>query len=130
MDPLDVHASVELPATSRAAAAARRFIREVCAAADVDAEVCETAALLTSELVTNAVLHGGSRAVLDVRKPPPALRVTVRDDDPRLPAAGDAPPLSAESGRGLLLVSRLADRWGVTSLDGGKAVWFELRVGG
>jgi hypothetical protein len=57
------------------------------------------------------------------------LRVAVRDDNPALPVVGHHPDLTAESGRGLLLVSTLADDWGVESTEsGGKAVWFELRI--
>jgi anti-sigma regulatory factor (Ser/Thr protein kinase) len=127
MEPLDVHASLELPADPRSASRARRFIRDFCRAADLDDEYCENASLLVSELVTNAVLHGRSRAVLDVRRPPPVLRVWVRDDNPALPPVGISPELTAESGRGLVLVSALASRWGVEATeDGGKAVWFEL----
>ncbi len=85
--------------------------------------------LLTSELVTNAVRYGGTRAVLEAQMPGGALRVTVTDENPDLPEVGDAPALTAEGGRGVLLVSTLAARWGVERLPtGGKAVWFELDV--
>ncbi|MFP5218292.1 MAG: ATP-binding protein [Actinomycetes bacterium] len=130
MDPLDVRASVELDAHPRSAHAARKFIRDFCKAARIGEDVCETAALLTSELVTNAIIHGRSRAVLSAHMPPPVLRVSVEDDDPSLPEVGDAPGLAAESGRGLLLVAALATRWGVErTATGGKAVWFEIDPG-
>jgi hypothetical protein len=45
------------------------------------------------------------------------LRVAVRDDNPALPVVGHHPDLTAESGRGLLLVSTLADDWGVESTE-------------
>ena len=91
--------------------------------------MCATASLLVSELVANAVLHGGSQAELDAQMPEGRLRVAVTDDNPNLPKVGDSPDFTAETGRGLILVSALADRWGVERApSGGKAVWFELDV--
>lgn len=67
--------------------------------------------------------------MLEAQLPGGALRVTVADGNPDLPAVGLAPALTAEGGRGVLLVSTLADRWGVEQVPGGgKAVWFELDV--
>jgi hypothetical protein len=58
------------------------------------------------------------------------LRVSISDGDPQLPAVGQSPDLAAEGGRGVLVVSTLASRWGLEALpSGGKAVWFELDVG-
>jgi anti-sigma regulatory factor (Ser/Thr protein kinase) len=129
MSELEVRASLGLPPDASSARLARRFISDFCNATNLGEDVCETASLLTSELVTNAVKYGGSRAVLDARAPGGALRVSVSDSNPQLPAVGQAPDLTAEGGRGVLLVSTLADRWGVESLpSGGKAVWFELDV--
>jgi anti-sigma regulatory factor (Ser/Thr protein kinase) len=85
--------------------------------------------LLVSELVTNSVRHAGlarSQAIeLKVTLLPETVRVEVND-----PGSGFQPtPRTAQSddqsGWGLYLVSRLADRWGVTS-DGSTRVWFEL----
>lgn len=128
MEPLEVRASLGLAAGPRSPAAARRFISEFCSAAALGDELCQTAALLTSELVTNAIRYGGSRAVLEARMPGGALRVSVHDDNPQLPEVGTAPALTDEGGRGVLLVSTLADRWGVEADATGKAVWFELDV--
>ena len=129
MKNLDVHASLGIAPDAGSARLARRFISDFCNAAELGEDVCEVAALLTSELVTNAVRYGGSRAVLEAHTPEGRLRVTVADDNPDLPMVGDAPDLTAESGRGILLVSTLAARWGVERLAaGGKAVWFELDV--
>lgn len=128
-DPVEVRATLTLSAVPESAAAARRFITEICNAAELGENVCATAALLTSELVTNAIRYGGSRALLEAAAPEGVLRVSVRDDNPALPVVGLHPDLTAESGRGLQLVSALADDWGVESVDGsGKAVWFELRL--
>ena len=130
MDPIVLKAGVELLPVPGSPRAARRFISDICNAARLGEDVCATAGLLTSELVTNAVRYGGSRAVLEAEAPGGVLRVSVRDDNPHLPELGEAPELTAEGGRGLLLVSSLASRWGVEPRpDGGKAVWFEIDVG-
>jgi anti-sigma regulatory factor (Ser/Thr protein kinase) len=127
MEPLEVRASMGLSPEPKSARLARRFITDFCNASQLGEEVCETANLLATELVTNAIRYGGSRAVLEASTPPGTLRVTVADDNPDLPEVGTAPELTAESGRGVLLVSVLAARWGVERLPtGGKAVWFEL----
>ncbi|MER6090884.1 ATP-binding protein [Streptomyces bluensis] len=86
----------------------------------------EIAELLTSELVTNALIHTDRDAVLTATVSPQELRVEVRDfvgrrPQPRVPDAGDG-----THGRGLILVQSLADSWGVRSHGVGKAVWFEL----
>ena len=126
---LDVEAALRLPPSPRAAARARKFISDFCAAAELPPKLCQDAALLVSELVTNAVIHGRTTATVEVHRPADTLRVTVRDDNPQLPAIGDRPDLDAESGRGLLIVSKTASRWGIEAGDGGKAIWFELAVG-
>lgn len=126
---LEVRASLGLTPDPQSARTARRFIRDFCNASDLGEDICQTACLLTSELVTNAVRYGGSHALLEAHMPGGALRVAVEDANPDLPAVGLAPALTAEGGRGVLLVSTLADRWGVeASPSGGKAVWFELDV--
>lgn len=125
-DDLHVRASVGLPKDPLSAGRARRFIRDFCAAAELGEELCEKAALLVSELVTNAITHGRSRATLVAERPGVCLRVAVLDTDLDLaPGAGDRGP-DAESGRGLRIVAAVADRWGVEATGEGKAVWFEL----
>lgn len=128
MEPLEVHASLGLAPDAQSPAVARRFITDFCTAASLSEELCQTAALLTSELVTNAIRYGGSRAVLEARLPDGAIRVAVHDDNPQLPDVGLAPEVTDEGGRGVLLVSTLADRWGIEPDATGKAVWFELDV--
>ena len=125
---LDVAAALRLPPRPDAARRARKFITDFCRAAGLPASVCQTAALLVSELVTNAVIHGRTTATVEVHRPADTLRVTVRDDNPALPGVGDSPDFDAENGRGLLIVSKLATHWGIEAGDGGKAVWFELTV--
>lgn len=100
---------------------------EPCDGVDLD-----VVALLTSELVTNVVLHADGEARVRVAVEPRTVRVEVADDHPGQP---EARSVSGESitGRGLHIVDVLADRWGIER-DGGtaKTVWFELdrRPGG
>ena len=90
-----------------------------CAEAVADAE------LLVSELVTNAVLHARSGARVDIEHVGTTVRVAVCDDSPALPRVRHYGP-EAVTGRGMLLVQRIADRWGVEPCDDGKCVWFEF----
>ncbi|MER6350077.1 ATP-binding protein [Streptomyces sp. NPDC001595] len=86
----------------------------------------DVAELLTSELVTNALVHTDDDAVLTATVGPRGLRVEVRDyvarrPTPRVPDADDG-----THGRGLVLVQSLADAWGVRPHEVGKSVWFEI----
>ena len=85
----------------------------------------DTAVLLVSELVTNAVRHAHGPCALVVNVAGDDVELAVEDGDPQAPVARDAQGLE-ESGRGLLLVRALADRWGVRAVPGGKAIWFSL----
>lgn len=89
-----------------------------------------TVELLTSELVSNAVLHAAcdpSESILVRARCNGAVRVEVCDEGGGEPAPQDAEPL-AEHGRGLMLVDALASRWG-TYGDQPRCVWFELESG-
>ena len=88
----------------------------------------ETAVLLTSEVVTNAVVHGRSDIELVVTADHPMARVQVYDAEPSLPVRR-SPSEQAERGRGVHVIDALAEAWGVEQLlDGaGKCVWFEMR---
>ena len=84
----------------------------------------DVAALLVSEVVTNAVRQ--SRAVLSARYDDGRLEVRVRDKSDSLPTLQQTDP-EGETGRGLMLVNALADQWGVEPFpDGGKSVYFAL----
>ena len=81
--------------------------------------------LLTSELVTNAVLHARSRPELKLRLTRDRLWVGVADTTPISPVRKRYGP-EAATGRGLLLVERMAAAWGTSVSEQGKVVWFEL----
>jgi hypothetical protein len=125
--PAIADAVLPLEPRPRSASLARRFTADTLGRWGA-AELSETAVLLVSELVTNAVLHARSASELVVRMVDNGIRVEVRDDDPVTPSLRTY-SLEAGTGRGLLLVESLAARWG-SSPDGfGKSVWFELDHG-
>ncbi|MDV9190060.1 ATP-binding protein [Streptomyces sp. SR27] len=89
------------------------------------------ALVAVSELASNAVLHSGGPEieVRVCRSGPDRVRIEVTDRSRFLPLH-TLPQPDAESGRGLLLVDALADRWGAVAVDGGKCVWAELSAHG
>ncbi|WP_437114741.1 ATP-binding protein [Streptomyces longispororuber] len=86
----------------------------------------ETAELLASELVTNALVHTDRDAVFTATVEPRRLRVEVRDFTGHRPRLRGADTGDGTHGRGLMLVQALADAWGVSAHGVGKSVWFEL----
>jgi GAF domain-containing protein/anti-sigma regulatory factor (Ser/Thr protein kinase) len=94
---------------------------------DLPSEVAGCAALLTSELVTNAVLHAATPICVTLHVLTDRIRVDVADRSTAIPALKDY-GRDAATGRGLTLFSTLASDWGVEETDGGKIVWFELPV--
>ena len=119
---------VRLATGPAAAAEARRRVRDAIRSWQVPVDL-DTALLLTSELVTNAVRHeAGQRAqavVLAIVCSRGRLRVDVHDTSCSLPAVAEV-PADAETGRGLLLVETLSDEWGFYRTPAGKAVYFTL----
>lgn len=115
--------TLSLPAGPTAPARARRQIAHLCAA--LPSEAVKTAQLLTSELVTNAVTHGGDPVSMIVAYDDHVLRVDVRDSGPGVPQQARPAPM-ALNGRGLMIVAACAGAWGSEPLGGGKSVWFQL----
>jgi len=118
-----------------AAARARRFVRETLRSWGVpgpaaQAEtVVDDAVLLTSELVTNAVVHAGTQVLLTCRMGATAVEVAVRDRHPArtlTPREQPGDPLERTSGRGLMLPSALATSWGISYARTAKSVWFRI----
>jgi anti-sigma regulatory factor (Ser/Thr protein kinase) len=121
-----------------AAAAARHFVREtlqawqgsgLCAGRD---ELVDDAVLLTSELVTNAVVHAGTSVQVMCRLADESVEIAVVDYRPvrLIPDEPQDAPVQAEhtNGRGLRLPAELASSWGVTYAPTCKAVWVRLGV--
>jgi anti-sigma regulatory factor (Ser/Thr protein kinase) len=84
------------------------------------------AKLLTSELVTNAIMHGRGRIVMSAHLDGDTLRVEVADEGPGFDYAADRRSLDHLRGRGLTIVQAESSRWGVN--DDSARVWFELQV--
>ena len=103
---------------------ARRYVSDAVTAAGFDGATM-AAELLVSELVTNAVLHARTPLRVSVEARGEFVRVGVFDESPRHPLRRRHGPESG-TGRGLLLVERMAARWGVDVASAGKVVWFEL----
>jgi len=120
---------VELRPVPESAGEARRLVRAALEArgAAVDAEV---AVLLTSEVVTNALLHARSPMTLAVDVGPTTVRVAVLDASLVSPQLRNY-SATAGTGRGLNLVQALASQWGLDIAENGhgKWVWFELVEG-
>jgi anti-sigma regulatory factor (Ser/Thr protein kinase) len=105
---------------------ARRIVRRRCKELHVP-DVTDTAVLLTSELVTNAVRYAPGPLQLGVSCTEGCLVVSVQDANPEPPRPRRAQAREL-GGRGLALVGALADHWGVRQMpNDGKAVWFALR---
>lgn len=118
--------SVYLSSGPSAAAEARRYVREAIEVwcVSVDSYI---AALLTSELVTNAIKHASGPVKLFVTCSPGHLRVHVQDTSPERPALLEN-QVEAEDGRGLMLVASLSADWGYYQTSAGKDVHFTLAL--
>lgn len=120
----EVHHSIDLVPEPRSARTARAFVDDHVRR-HVAPETADTAVLLTSELVTNVVVHARTPMTLHLDLTADAIRIAVADEVPRVPI----PRTSHESrltGRGMNLVASLAAKWGVEPCPSGKTVWFEL----
>jgi serine phosphatase RsbU (regulator of sigma subunit)/anti-sigma regulatory factor (Ser/Thr protein kinase) len=136
----DLVASAAYRPEPAAVAAARKFVRETLQSwlpagpeAGEDTGLVDDAVLLTSELVTNAVVHAGTDVEVTCKLAGRAVEVVVRDSHPgRMvpgPAKDDQIPAERTGGRGLLLPAALASAWGVSYGADTKAVWFRMRLG-
>lgn len=100
-------------------------------AGEIPAPVLADARLLVSELVTNSIRHGGlgpeQRILMRAARRDAVLRVEVTDQGHGFELTPRTVETADEAGWGLLLVDRIADRWGM-SADGKTSVWFEIRL--
>ncbi len=120
-------ATTRLPTDPSAARQARAFLRGARCPAH-HASVLDDAELLTSELVTNAVLHGAPPVTISVQcDTTEGMRIRVTDGSARRPRPRDAAPADP-GGRGMALVDLLSAAWGAEPTDCGKEVWFLLRA--
>ena len=114
----------QFPSTPSSAGEARRFVESVLADTHLD-HIAYTATMLVSELVANAVLHTGTPLTVVVTPDSDGVRIEVHDGSSQLPVRKHYSNMSG-TGRGLMLVERMAAQWGSDLTAGGKVVWFEL----
>ncbi|OAH16028.1 ATP-binding protein [Streptomyces jeddahensis] len=120
--------SFELAVHPRSAGQARRLTRARLTGWSVGEETCETAALVVSELVTNALVHTASRVIVcELHDDARQLRISVRDEGctPGEPHPSPRRP-EEEHGRGLLLVEAVSSAWGAQEAGSGLLVWADL----
>ncbi|MFC3984585.1 ATP-binding protein [Streptosporangium jomthongense] len=115
-----------IPREARYVASARRFVREIAVDWKAAEGIPEIAELLTSEIVTNAVVHAAARPVqVSVMREGRLMVVEACDFSSAVPQIRSAASMEA-SGRGLTVVKQLSHAWGWLPNPYGKSVWFEL----
>lgn len=116
---------VELPRDPSSPKRARRFVRWLLQEWGYDTDLTEDAALLVTELVTNAIIHARTEVVLTVSRRDGGLDFAVTDHGEgtiRL----ESPDPTAVTGRGIFLLERLAPGWEVETDGATKTVHFSL----
>lgn len=121
----DASASMGLPYSMESPARARRFVTNMLSHWGFGRLVPD-AALVVTELSTNAILHGKGDFIVTLSCHPGAVRIDVEDSSDTQPARATRGQGSI-NGRGLVLVDAIATSWGVKSIGRGKVVWAELR---
>jgi anti-sigma regulatory factor (Ser/Thr protein kinase) len=114
--------SYVLENSARSPALARTLVRQ--ALADCPPGVVDTAELLTSELVTNAIRHAETEVVLTINLSPD-LSIGVEDTSSDA-ISGRLQTGEDDGGRGLALVEALSISWGCNPTARGKRIWFHL----
>ncbi|MET0819439.1 MAG: SpoIIE family protein phosphatase [Aeromicrobium sp.] len=110
--------------TGRATVAeARQFVQSSLQQWHVPEVVMRDLALITSELVTNAMVHGGAPVDLRLQRSGARVLLEVLDDAAGIMPRPQDPDDDDEHGRGLRIVETLSDEWGMRTTDQGKCVW-------
>ncbi|MGW2822530.1 ATP-binding protein [Streptomyces sp. NPDC001443] len=121
----------ELAAHPASPTQARRLTRARLTGWSVCEDTCDTAVLVVSELVTNAIVHtASSRVVCELHDGDDRVRIAVRDEGcaPGEPHPSPQRP-EEEHGRGLLLIEALCHSWGAQEQGSGLLVWAEIPRG-
>lgn len=127
---ITARAAATFEPVGRSVATARSFVRDTLQGWGFS-DVVDDAVVLTSELVTNAVVHAGTAADVLCLRTEDAVRVEVSDHYPEreIPLQSSPSTMGSpdrEGGRGLQLCAALATRWGVDYTPTHKQVWFQL----
>jgi serine/threonine-protein kinase RsbW len=123
--------SLTIPGRPEEVSGTRKFVTRTLSALDKTPAIdSDAATLLTSELVTNAILHtdsgapGGTVTIVVIDVPDGVLIEVIDDGSPGMPVVkGD---LLATDGHGLFLVQQLTTQWGYLRDPAGTTVWFHL----
>ena len=107
-----------------AAARARRHVSGLLRGWGLDT-LLDPVLLLTSEVVTNALLHSGTTVTLRVERDGPGVRLSVEDGS-SVPPVPRRHSTTATTGRGVQLLEAVADDWGWQATAAGKQVWFRV----
>jgi len=121
---LTASATIELPAEAVSARRARHWVTDRIGEYGLE-PLWDAVELLTAEVVTNGLLHAGTRLTLSVRRQGAGVQVEVQDGSP-VPPHRQHFSRTATTGRGIGLLDDLADEWGWRAEDGGKTVWFRV----
>ena len=121
---MDMVRRLELDEDPAAVGLAREFVRHCCHDWGAD-DPEDTASLVVSELVTNALQHAKGPVTLFVARRLDRIVLTVQDGSEAM-AEVELPGPLEESGRGMLLVQSLTTAWGEQPVPGGKRVWAEV----
>jgi len=116
--------SWEFPPAARSVVLARREVTGALHRWGLD-DLIDPAQLLTSELVTNSVLHARTRVTVSLTRTRSRVRVAVSDGSQIQPAIRRH-SMTSTTGRGLQMLTSLADDWGSDITKTGKTVWFTL----
>ncbi|MEV2256757.1 SpoIIE family protein phosphatase [Streptomyces sp. NPDC050147] len=127
---ITARAAATFDPVGRSVATARSFVRDTLQGWGFT-DIVDDAVVLTSELVTNAVVHAGTAADVLCLRSEDAVRIEVSDHYPEreIPLQQSAANMGSpdrEGGRGLQLCAALATRWGVDYTPTNKQVWFQL----
>ncbi|MFJ2239979.1 SpoIIE family protein phosphatase [Streptomyces sp. NPDC087859] len=129
---ITARAAASFEPVGRSVASARSFVRDTLQGWGF-ADIVDDAVVLTSELVTNAVVHAGTTADVLCLRSDDGVRIEVADRYPEreVPLQGSLATMGSpdrEGGRGLQLCAALAGRWGVEYTPTHKQVWFQIAL--
>ncbi|MFC5380593.1 ATP-binding protein [Aquipuribacter nitratireducens] len=122
--PTTVVEQLSLPPRASSAREARRWVVRQLEVWSLE-PLCEQVELLTTEVVTNSLLHAGTPMLVEVVREGAGVRVSVTDGSSVVPTRRRYSP-NASTGRGMTLLSGLADDYGWHTTPGGKVTWFRV----